>query len=52
LGRDHSPDFFVDEHALVVGVRTIATFAVDSLTSAPASTAPAPSARPFVHDRE
>jgi amidohydrolase len=33
---NHSPKFFVDEKALVVGTRTLATLAVDFLSSAPA----------------
>jgi amidohydrolase len=40
---NHSPSFFVDEHALVVGVRTMATLAVDFLSSPPATTEPEPS---------
>jgi amidohydrolase len=46
---NHSPSFFVDEHALVDGVRTMATLAVDFLSSPPATTEPEPSSRPFVH---
>ena len=49
---NHSPDFFVDEHALVVGVRTMATLAVDFLRSPPAAHEPARSPRPFVHDQD
>jgi amidohydrolase len=49
---NHSPQFFVDEHALVVGVRTMATLAVDFLSSPPpATTEPAQSPRAFVHDQ-
>jgi amidohydrolase len=33
---NHSPDFFVDESALVVGTRVMATLVVDFLTSEPA----------------
>jgi hypothetical protein len=43
---------FVDEHALVVGVRTTATLAVDFLSSPPAADEPARSPRPFVHDQD
>jgi amidohydrolase len=49
---NHSPNFFVDEHALVVGVRAMATLAVDFLTSPTAATAPAQSHRAFAHDQE
>jgi amidohydrolase len=49
---NHNPKFFVDEGALVVGVRTMATLAVDFLTSPAAKREPAQSPRPFVHDHE
>ena len=49
---NHNPKFFVDEHALVVGVRTMATLAVDFLASPPATTGPAQSPRPFVQEQE
>ena len=32
---NHSPDFFVDEKALVVGTRTMSSLAVDFLTTEP-----------------
>lgn len=32
---NHSPDFFVDENALVVGTRTMASLAVNFLSSQP-----------------
>jgi amidohydrolase len=48
---NHSPQFFVDEHALVVGVRTMATLAVDFLSSPHASTEPAQAPRPFVQEQ-
>jgi amidohydrolase len=47
-----NPNFYVDENALVVGVRTMATLAVDFLSSPPAAAAPAQSPRPFVQDQE
>ena len=47
---NHSPNFFVDEHALVVGVRTMATLAVNFLASPVANTEPAQSHRAFAHD--
>jgi amidohydrolase len=47
---NHNPNFFVDERALVVGVRTMATLAVDFLASPPANRAPAQPPRPFVHE--
>jgi amidohydrolase len=47
---NHNPRFFVDEHALVVGVRTMATLAVDFLSLPPGATKPAPSPRPFTHE--
>jgi len=45
---NHNPHFFVDEHALVIGTRTMATLAVDFLSADAAKEAPAPPARPFV----
>jgi amidohydrolase len=48
---NHNPRFFVDEKALVVGVRTMATLAVDFLASPPDATAePAHSTIPFVQE--
>jgi amidohydrolase len=47
---NHNPNFFVDEHALAVGVRTMATLAVDFLTSPAENRQPAQSPRPFVHE--
>jgi amidohydrolase len=47
---NHSPQFFVDEDALVVGTRVMATLAVDFLSSPPATTEPAQAARPFVQE--
>jgi amidohydrolase len=38
--RNHSPKFYVDEAALPLGVRSLASLAVDYLTSAPARPAP------------
>jgi amidohydrolase len=49
---NHNPAFFVDEQALVVGVRTMATLTVDFLTSPPTNKAPAQSPRPFVQDQD
>jgi metal-dependent amidase/aminoacylase/carboxypeptidase family protein len=49
---NHNPNFFVDERALVIGVRTMATLAVDFLTSPPVSKQPAQSPRPFAHEQE
>jgi amidohydrolase len=49
---NHNPKFFVDEAALVVGVRTMATLAADFLTSPPAQKPPTQSPRPFVHEQE
>jgi amidohydrolase len=40
---NHNPNFFVDEHALVVGVRVMATLAMDFAGSPPADKAPAKS---------
>jgi metal-dependent amidase/aminoacylase/carboxypeptidase family protein len=48
----HNPRFFVDEHALVVGVRTMGTLAVCFLASPPADRGPAKSPRPFVHEQD
>lgn len=50
---NHNPKFFVDEKALVVGVRTMGTLAVTFLASPPADKGPStrPS-RPFVHENE
>jgi amidohydrolase len=49
---NHSPKFFVDEGALVVGVRTMGTLAVNFLSLPPANQAPSTPSRPFVHDEE
>jgi amidohydrolase len=49
---NHNPNFFVDENALVVGVRTMATLAASSLTSPPANQRPVQSPRPFVQEPE
>jgi len=49
---NHNPKFFVDEHALVIGVRTMATLAVDFLSSQPTLPATPPLSVPFVHDQE
>jgi amidohydrolase len=47
---NHSPKFFVDEGALVVGTRNLATLAVNFLTS-PNREPPRPqSTQPFVHE--
>jgi metal-dependent amidase/aminoacylase/carboxypeptidase family protein len=47
---NHSPEFVVDESALIVGVRALAGLAVDFLSTGPNSALPevsgAPSARP------
>jgi hypothetical protein len=45
-------DIHEHEHALVVGARTMATLAVDFLSSPPAADEPARSPRPFVHDQD
>jgi len=47
---NHNPEFFVDEHALVVGVRTMGTLAVNFLGSPPATKEPAKAPRAFVHE--
>jgi amidohydrolase len=49
---NHNPKFFVDEAALVVGVRTMATLAVDFLGSKPATPAPAQPSIPFIHEHD
>lgn len=49
---NHSPQFFVDEHALVVGVRAMATLAVDFLSAPAATTAPVQSHRAFNHEQD
>jgi amidohydrolase len=49
---NHNPKFFVDEQALVVGVRTMATLAADFLVSPPSNNQSAKSSRPFVHDQD
>jgi amidohydrolase len=49
---NHNPHFFVDEQALVVGVRTMATLAVDFLASPPANPEPVRLPRPFVQEQE
>jgi hypothetical protein len=45
-------DIHEHEHALVVGVRTMATLALDFLSSPPAVDEPARSSHPFVHDQD
>jgi hypothetical protein len=45
---NHNPHFFVEESALVVGTRTMATLAVDFLGSAPAAESLPRQSRPFV----
>jgi amidohydrolase len=47
---NHNPKFFVDESALVVGTRTMASLAVNALRSAPAAGVASTRARPFVTD--
>lgn len=47
---NHSPKFFVDERALVVGTRTMASLAVNFLSEAPEKKERLPLSRPFVHD--
>jgi amidohydrolase len=47
---NHSPNFFVDEHALVVGVRTLATLAVDYLAAPKPESSPLKSDHPFVQE--
>lgn len=50
---NHNPNFFVDESALVIGVRTMSTLAADFLAAAPSTTTrPAPSTRSFVHEAD
>ena len=46
---NHSPRFVVDEGALVVGTRTMASLAVDFLSADPKAEARQP-ARPFVQE--
>jgi amidohydrolase len=47
---NHNPRFFVDEGALVVGTRTMASLAVNALDPVPESGPPSTRARPFVTD--
>jgi amidohydrolase len=47
---NHNPAFFVDERALVVGVRTMGTLAVDFLASSPMNKKSAQSPRAFVQE--
>lgn len=47
---NHNPNFFVDESALVVGTRTLATLAVDFLGAESESSLPPRSSRPFVQE--
>ena len=49
---NHNPNFFVDEQALVVGVRTMSTLAVDFLTAPPSKQIPAQSPRAFVQEQD
>ena len=48
---NHNPKFFVDESALVVGTRTMASLAVAALGTEAATSEPA-HARPFVTDEK
>jgi len=48
---NHNPNFFVDESALVVGTRTMATLALDFLNSPRTDDSPAKIARPFIQDQ-
>ena len=45
---NHNPKFYVDESALVVGTRTMASLAVNALSPAAEANVPPPRARPFV----
>jgi amidohydrolase len=47
---NHNPRFFVDESALVVGTRTMASLAVNALRPASEAGTPSTRARPFVTD--
>src|SRR4051794_39515097 len=47
---NHNPKFFVDESALVVGTRTMASLAVHALSPAPEAGKPPTRARPFAPD--
>jgi amidohydrolase len=47
---NHNPRFFVDEDALVVGTRTMASLAVNALGHAPEASKPTTRAQPFVTD--
>lgn len=47
---NHNPRFFVDEQALVVGTRTMASLAVDFLSREPAQGGAKQTARPFIQE--
>jgi amidohydrolase len=47
---NHNPNFLVDEKALVVGTRTMASLAVNFLSSQPRKNEPPRRSRPFVQD--
>jgi amidohydrolase len=49
---NHSPQFFVDENALVVGTRTLASLAVNALNTFPETSRPQAQSPPFIHDDE
>jgi amidohydrolase len=49
---NHNPKFFVDESALVVGTRALASLAVNALGSSPGAGGPSTRARPFVTDEQ
>jgi amidohydrolase len=49
---NHNPKFFVDEHALVIGTRTMATLAVDFVGSEPTTGPAAQPARPFIQEQD
>jgi amidohydrolase len=47
---NHSPKFFVDESALVVGTRTLSMLALNFLNSSQSEMSPVKGNRPFVHE--
>jgi amidohydrolase len=47
---NHNPNFFIDESALVVGTRTMASLAVNFLGSEPEGSEPPRRTRPFVQE--
>ena len=49
---NHSPQFYVDESALVVGTRVLTSLAVNALNASTETSRPQIQSRPFIHDEK